>query len=225
MTISRKASVLRPAQLCFVGLYVFFLLNSKLDVLKLRDVLGPGWWVVVRYAVLATVGVIAFRDAWGRSVELTRQHPWRSVLWAVIGIVAGEVFPLIPWGLLSAMGWLPGTGLNDAAVASFGALVPAWAFFATVAVLGPVTEELVFRETLVQRAGAWVPRWIALLVSSALFGLLHVRSLEEIPLILAYGSVGLAYGLVLVASRGNLFVPLVGHATHNALPAILGLSG
>lgn len=60
------------------------------------------------------------------------------------------------------------------------------------------------------------------MVSSLLFGLLHVRTPAELPLTLVYASVGAVYGLVLLASRGNLLVAIVAHGIHNGVPALSG---
>lgn len=66
---------------------------------------------------------------------------------------------------------------------------------------------------------------MALIISSLLFGLLHVHTVEELPLALIYGSIGLVYGGALIATRGNLLVPVVGHSVHNGVPAFGALFG
>lgn len=205
----------------FLALYLVLLFVPSIlgDVLAL-DPVARGWIGVARYAVLAAVGVVLLRDAFTRSARLTRERPWRTVLWALAAILVGDLAPGVPLVVLDALGALPETMANDDAVATFGSSVPPVVFLLTVGLLGPVTEELVFRESLIERTRTLAPRWIALVVSSALFGLLHVRSVEELPLAFVYGSVGLVYGAALLVTRGNLFVPLAGHVVHNTVPAL-----
>lgn len=225
-TATTPGGVLRGIHLAYLALYVVLIFAPGwLKSTGLFSDEANAWIGVGRYVVLAGVGLWVFRDAITKSITLAKTHPWRMLVWTLFVIVAGELAPLIPGMLLASLGWMPDTMSNDAAVGALTERVPAIVFFLTVALLGPITEELVFREALLRRIPRVIPTWVALVVSSLLFGLLHVKSLEELPLALIYGSVGLTYGIGLIATRGNLFVPFIGHAVHNGVPALGVLVG
>lgn len=212
--------------LTFLGLYLLLLLLP--DALVRLDLLGAegrAWAAAARYAVLAGVGLVLLWPAVPRSLALTRRHPVRTALWVLGAVLAGELAPLLPGVLLSVLDLLPTTGTNEENVGRVSELLPPGVFLVMLAVLGPITEELVFRESLVERTRGRVPVALSLLVSSALFGLLHVHSLAELPLALIYASVGLVYGIALVGTRGNLLVPVLGHGVHNGVPALGVLVG
>ena len=86
-----------------------------------------------------------------------------------------------------------------------------------IVVLGPVVEETLFRGLLLHR---WAVRWnltAALWTSSLLFGISHVPS--------AIGST--VFGLVmaiLYIETGSLLVPVVVHATNNAIACLIEVS-
>jgi membrane protease YdiL (CAAX protease family) len=80
---------------------------------------------------------------------------------------------------------------------------------AAVVVLGPVTEELLFRGALLRR---WSARWgpgRGMVASAALFAAFHADPL---------GAFATGVCLALLARRtGGLLVPMAAHAAHNAL--------
>jgi membrane protease YdiL (CAAX protease family) len=85
----------------------------------------------------------------------------------------------------------------------------------TVAVAIPLqaaAEEVVFRGTLVQAVGAWArPAWVAVLVSSALFGLVHGLPLPGFVAIAALGLV-CAWSTI---RTGGLEAAIALHVLHN----------
>lgn len=213
-------------QLLFLALYVAFLIVPGRLFEALDAGAGPRAWTgILRYVLLAGLGIWVFRDAIARSWTLTRERPVRTGLLVIAAVLAAEIAPIIPAVLLSALGWMPEAGTNDANVSVLTDQVPALVFVITVALLGPLTEEFVFREALVQRARRWVPVWTCVLISSLAFGALHIHTLAELPLVLLYASIALVYALALLISRGNLLVPIIAHVIHNGVPALSAFLG
>ena len=64
--------------------------------------------------LLAGLGIWVFRDAIARSWTLTRERPVRTGLLVIAAVLAAEIAPIIPAVLLSALGWMPEAGTNDA---------------------------------------------------------------------------------------------------------------
>lgn len=82
----------------------------------------------------------------------------------------------------------------------------------TVIIVAPLTEEFIFRGILLQR---WATKWnlpIALILSSILFGLLHLNSFGA-------GILGLVVG-VLYCQTKSLWVPVAFHATNNTIASL-----
>ncbi|MBS3181009.1 CPBP family intramembrane metalloprotease [Leucobacter sp. Marseille-Q4368] len=78
-------------------------------------------------------------------------------------------------------------------------------------------EEVIFRGVLIGKLARRTPTWVALIVSSALFGALHLRSIAEWPLLLNYGLVGLLLGALYLLSQRNILVPISVHVAWNTM--------
>jgi hypothetical protein len=84
--------------------------------------------------------------------------------------------------------------------------------------IGPVIEELVFRKALF---GLIKKDSIALLVSTLVFGLIHVVSEPSITEALINGSsyfiMGFVFGYIYIKSDRNIMIPIVVHIINNAV--------
>ena len=85
-----------------------------------------------------------------------------------------------------------------------------------LAIVGPVVEEVVFREAVLGnllRDG--MRPWLAILLSALVFGLIHVNPIQ-IPFALL---IGIILGL-LYCKTGNILLPLIVHILNNTLSVI-----
>ena len=88
--------------------------------------------------------------------------------------------------------------------------------YLTVAVAGPLGEELTFRGMMQRRARVWMrPGW-AIVISALVFGLCHMNMVQ---LIYAF-PMGLLLGF-LYEKSGNLLVPVLAHMAANAVTMLL----
>lgn len=81
-----------------------------------------------------------------------------------------------------------------------------------MALVGPVTEELIFRggvQGYLQKRG-YAP-WVCILVASVLFGIIHFNPLQTVGATL----IGIAYGWLYYRTR-NLFYPILCHVLNNS---------
>jgi len=89
--------------------------------------------------------------------------------------------------------------------------------------LGPVVEELVFRKSIF---GLFNNDKVALVVSSLLFGSVHLLTEESVihALIngLSYIVLGLVFGLIYIKNNKNIWPPIIVHVISNTI-AILGI--
>lgn len=86
-----------------------------------------------------------------------------------------------------------------------------WVVVATVCVLGPVAEEIVFRGFLQTALGRLLPRLVSIAITAALFGLIH-GPLLALPLAI----VGVWFCWLRERDTG-LIAPVCGHVLHNTV--------
>lgn len=115
---------------------------------------------------------------------------------------------------------LPSSVLQDYSEASsfIGAGVFAVTFIAD-AICAPISEEIIFRGLMLSRFKKGLPRWLAILLTSLLFGLVHGQILW-----IAYAFF-LGILLCMVVERtGSILASILVHAIFNALGTILAFS-
>ena len=83
-------------------------------------------------------------------------------------------------------------------------------------IAAPIVEEIVCRGIILNRLLAWMPKVVAVLVGSALFGLIHFNLLQSL-----YAFVlGIAFSLIYLRNR-NLWIPIIAHMAFNLANVIL----
>ena len=92
--------------------------------------------------------------------------------------------------------------------------------FITV-IFAPVLEELVFRKAMFR---FFKNHWIAMVVSSLVFGLIHVTSetnvLDFVTNLITYSASGFALGYVYIKNKNNVWASILVHAVANAVSII-----
>ena len=100
--------------------------------------------------------------------------------------------------------------------------LPKLLMVATTVIIGPMVEELIFRKAIFKL----VPlKWLALVISSILFGLLHTISfsytaIELLIVTLPYIGAGVAFGYVYYKTE-NIYASYLLHAGLNLLSVLL----
>lgn len=89
--------------------------------------------------------------------------------------------------------------------------------FISAAVLAPIIEELVFRKSL---KDIFKTKWLFVLTSGIVFGLLHVifslNSAWDLLYAIPYASLGISFAYIL-QKTDNIYAPIIVHFIHNAL--------
>lgn len=80
-----------------------------------------------------------------------------------------------------------------------------------------LSEELLFRGVMLP---AWGSSWLAVALTSGLFGVLHLNGLQRWPYALWAAIIGAVLGTVALLS-GNLLVPVLAHVGTNAIAGAL----
>jgi membrane protease YdiL (CAAX protease family) len=146
------------------------------------------------------------------------------------------------WGVLAGMGlqiaialvtaplivWLwpdgpPSQGVADVAESS-ETLLEQLLVLAVVAVGAPIIEEIIFRGMLLSILRRSLSQWPAILISAAIFSLIHLVDPNALAVIPGLFLLGIALGWVAL-KRGNLSLAIAMHSGINLLAAITLLYG
>ncbi len=162
-------------------------------------------------------------------IGLQRLPSWMDIWMAPAGLV---LYLLLSAGLIFlATTFLPQFDVGQAQDTGFGHLNQRYEYilaFLTLVVIAPVAEEVLFRGYLFGKLKKFIPIWVAILVTSLLFGAVHGAWNVAIDT--------LALSLVLCMLRlstGSLWAPILLHMTKNGIayyilfinPAILNTLG
>ncbi|MGI5854080.1 MAG: CPBP family intramembrane glutamic endopeptidase [Bacillota bacterium] len=159
-------------------------------------------------------------------ITKTRGVPWSKLGWRgngnviAIGLIAG----MAVFGLIQLVGWLfaieYGSGSANSLLA--GAIQSKQPFYALPAlilasgILAPLSEELFFRGVLCTGLSNSYGSTIGIMVSSAIFTVLHGDFSLAALLIFFAGTVF----ALLYQKSGSLLVPIIAHGVHNILTTL-----
>ncbi len=211
------------------GILIFSILYTVLFVFD-----GVGWLASLMpsaiasylvYVVLALYGFFLFKDRliqqWNE-IRKTKRKFFFEVLkgWLLLFIMT-ILFALLSEILKQVLG-LSGQGQNEASIQSAFKEQPLLiAVFACV--IGPVVEEIFFRQILLKYLRKCLSSWLSIFIVGLAFALTHMHSLvlsEWINAIYYLGG-GLAFSIIYVKEKENIYYPLVVHMIVNSLSFII----
>ena len=117
---------------------------------------------------------------------------------------------------------LSGQGLNEANIQTAFKEQPLLiAVFACI--IGPLVEELFFRQLLLHHLQKSLPTWLSILLVGIVFGLTHMHNLSLSEWVGAVGYLGggLAFSIIYVKEKENIYYPLLVHMLGNSLSFII----
>ncbi|MFM6950942.1 MAG: lysostaphin resistance A-like protein [Novosphingobium sp.] len=166
--------IAHPASMLVIG-FVLMLLVGALGSVALNGLFGaldmgrnspPR---LIAAVILAGLFIAAYKvyKRWIECApdrELEFAGAWREL---AIGLAGGTALFSVMTGIVAALGGFEILGLRG-----FGAF---WSI-AGMAVFSGVFEEILFRGIVFRQLEAWLGSWIALVLSSALFGALHIMN-------------------------------------------------
>ena len=90
-------------------------------------------------------------------------------------------------------------------------------------IIGPLVEELFFRQLLLHHLQKSLPTWLSVFLVGLVFALTHMHSLALSEWVSAVGYLGggLAFSIIYVKEKENIYYPLVVHMLGNSLPLII----
>ena len=177
------------------------------------------------YVVLALYGFFLFKDRliqqWNE-IRKTKRKFFFEVLkgWLLLFLMT-ILFALLSEILKQVLG-LSGQGQNEASIQSAFKEQPLLiAVFACV--IGPVVEEVFFRQILLKYLRKHLSSWLSIFIVGLAFALTHMHSLDLSEWINAiyYLGGGLAFSIIYVKEKENIYYPLAVHMIVNSLSFII----
>ena len=199
----RKAFLFYPA----IAVVTFLLVQVLSGVFGAIFKIGDITWRVILSCVVTIVILRSFRFFnWRQAFRIS------SIDWSIgmLGIVAA-FFGIISFNIAEEM-----IQLSDQMQDTFISMSVTIEGSLCMAVIAPLAEEIVFRECMLGhmlRNGA--NRWVSIIVSSLVFGLIHLNPIQ-IPFATAMGVI-LA---IVYYKSGNIVLPSIIHILNNSAAVI-----
>ena len=211
------------------GVLIFVILYTVLfvfDGVKLLSYLMPSAIAnYLVYVVLALYGSFLFKDRliqqWNEIRKAKRKFFFGVLTGGLFLILMTVVFKFVSEMLRQFLG-LVGQGLNQSNIQSTFQEQPLLiAVFACV--IGPLVEELFFRQLLLHHLQKSLSSWLSILLVGLVFALAHMHSLALSEWVSAVGYLGggLAFSIIYVKEKENIYYPLVVHMLGNILSFII----
>ena len=177
------------------------------------------------YVVLALYGSFLFKDGliqqWKEIRKTKRKFFFGVLKGGLFFILMTLVFEFVSEMLKQFFG-LVGQSLNQSNIQSTFQEQPLLlAVFACI--IGPLVEELLFRQILLRYLRKSLPTWLSVFLVGLAFALTHMHSLSLSEWVSAVGYLGggLAFSIIYVKEKENIYYPLVVHMLGNSLSFII----
>ena len=214
------------------GILIFAILYTVLfvfDGAKLLSYLMPSaianYLKYLVYVVLALYGSFLCKDRliqqWNEIRKTKRKFFFGVLKGWLFFILMTAIFEFVSEMLKQFLG-LVGQGLNQPNLQSNFQDQPLLiAVFACI--IGPLVEELLFRQILLRYLRKSLPTWLSIFIVGLAFALIHMHSLSLSEWVGAIGylGAGLAFSIIYVKEKENIYYPLLVHMLSNSFSIIV----
>ena len=211
------------------GILIFAVLYTALFVFDgvkwLASLMSSSIANYLVYVVLALYGSFLCKDRLIQQWNEIRKAKRKFFFGVLIGwlfLILMTVFFGFISGILRQFLGLDGQGLNQSNIQSTFQEQPILiAVFACI--IGPLVEELFFRQLLLHHLQKNLPSWLSILLVGLVFALTHMHSLALSEWVSAVGYLGggIAFSIIYVKGKENIYYPLVVHMLGNSLSFII----
>ena len=213
----------------YKGILIFSILYTVLfvfDGIRVFDApLPSSAWTYLVYTIMFVYGCFLFKSLLLQKWEEVRNSKRKFIF----GVLTGWLFLFlmtVVFGFVSEMlrqfFGLVGQGLNQSNIQSTFQEQPLLiAVFACI--IGPLVEELFFRQILLRYLRKSLATWLSVFLVGLAFALTHMHSLSLSEWVGAVGYLGggLAFSIIYVKEKENIYYPLLVHILGNSLSLII----
>lgn len=175
----------------------------------------PGIWSVFSFTTaFIIILILLIPDIRNRHFERSRSTRGQAILWTISGVFmvfAAQYIAIIIQ--MTVFGIEPGSA-NTEVIVEVAKAVPL--FMVVIAIIGPILEEIVFRLIIFGALYQKFNFWIAAIVSSLIFSVVHA----DLEHTLVYVAVGLTFAFLYVKTK-RILVPIVAHVAINSFVVLV----
>ena len=211
------------------GILIFSILYTVLfvfDGIRVFDAPLPssaGTYLV--YTIMFVYGCFLFKSLLLQKWKEVRNSKRKFIFgvlkgWALLFLLT-ILFGLLSEIVKQVLG-LSGQGQNEASIQSAFKEQPLL-IVVFACVIGPVVEEVFFRQILLKYLRKYLSSWLSIFIVGLAFALTHMHSLDLSEWVGAiyYLGGGLAFSIIYVKEKENIYYPLVVHMIVNSLSFII----
>lgn len=208
------------AQAIVIGL-VYLLSVFKISLESLNESVVETLFAALMYVLMLAfaVGVpwlIKRKRVSQEEIGLTRLPTWTDILITPAGLIVyvimSSILILVATQLLSLLPWIDINQVQDVGFKHLNQRYEYILAFTTLVIIAPIAEEILFRGFLFGKLLKYVPVWVAILMTSALFGAIHGQWY------LAIDTFVLSVILCLLRlSTGNIWASILLHMAKNGI--------
>ena len=213
----------------YKGVLIFGLLYTTLfvfDGVKMLASLMPSTIAnYLVYVVLALYGSFLFKNRliqqWNE-IRKTKRKFFFGVLTGWLFLILMTVAFGFVSELLRQLFGLVGQGLNQSNIQSTFQEQPLL-IVVFACIIGPLVEELFFRQLLLHHLQKQLPDLLSIILVGLIFALSHMHNLSLSEWVSAVGYLGggLAFSIIYVKEKENIYYPLLVHMLSNSLSFII----
>ena len=177
------------------------------------------------YVVLALYGSFLFKDGliqqWKEIRKTKRKFFFGVLKGGLFFILMTVIFEFVS-EMLRQFLVIDGQSLNQSILQSAFQGQPL--LIAVLAcIIGPLMEELLFRQILLRYLRKSLPTWLSIFIVGLAFALTHMHSLDlsEWVGVVGYLGSGLAFSIIYVKEKENIYYPLLVHMLSNSFSIIV----
>lgn len=213
--IQKKNKIPMISNLTIIGYaivyLIFILVLPRLDIFK-------GFPQLIFYIVLGAVGFLVFWADFTKGFSLWKTHSINNCIWLVATLLGGillQQIAAIPAYLLGS----EDLGGNTEAILKLSKVFPIPFIVLALGVLGPITEEIIYRIILIGKVSQKLSGILCVILSSLIFMLIHVQafSAEGFANVLPIFTTGLSYAIAYYKTK-NITIPIIIHVLSNSIP-------
>ncbi|MER0122104.1 type II CAAX endopeptidase family protein [Streptococcus sp. ZJ93] len=210
----------RKSVVVFVILYSVMFWGRLGDWLLSATLKGPITFAV--YTALCIIGVYVYRDRFVEKAKWLKKHPLKALGIVLLSLlfffVAAILFSIIE-DVLRQFVHERAELSNDTAIYTAVKQYPVFLILGVMGVLGPIVEELIYRQFLLDFLPNYMSQSIAVLISSVLFAVLHVHHLQltEFIGVIGHFGDGLVFALAYLKTNKNIYFPISLHVLNNLM--------
>lgn len=152
----------------------------------------------------------------------------KRFMWSDIGLGISSVLPyyllsaVLVWAGINVLNVIDPTVTQQIGFSDLASNIEFALAFITLVLMAPIAEELLFRGYFLGRLNERIGKWLAVVVSAAVFGALHLVGAGEGGIVLQVGAATDTFALGLIAGTlrlvtGSIWAGVVLHAIKNAI--------